>query len=214
MTNTLFNSFDAIYKSIKPISEILSDHKRYKAHRPHNDGKEDKETLEEHIVLVNEYALLLIKKHGLEPLIDNMISELVKDFKNNILVGNWVKKLFLSAIVYHDYGKVNPNFQSEKMKEDSFLPYDKSIKIDTQHSKLSAYIYVNDYVQKLNTEGGLSEEDRYFLFLICSLFSIPILRHHASYIDSYINFKEDELASIKRLMKVGMRFLQKKGQKF
>ncbi len=202
MTNTLFNSFDAIYKSIKPISKILTDHERYKAHRPHNESdKTKKETLEQHVVLVNKYALLLIKEHGLELLIDNIIVELVKDFDDNILTGNWVKKLFLSAIIYHDYGKVNPNFQSEKMKEKSFLPYDKSIKIDTQHSKLSAYIYVNDYVQKMNTEGGLSGEERLFLVSICSLFSIPILRHHASYIDSYINFKEDELASIKRFLK-------------
>jgi CRISPR-associated endonuclease/helicase Cas3 len=200
MTNILFNSFDEIYKSIKPISKILFNHTRYKAHRPHGSNG-DKETLEEHIVLVNDYAFLLMKEHHLEPIIDNMIRELVKDLKNKVLVGNWVKKLFLSAIVYHDYGKVNPNFQSEKMKEDAFLPYDKSIKIDSQHSKLSAYIFVNDHIHKLNTEGGLLEDERHFLVLMCSVFSIPILRHHASYIDASIRFSPEELKSIERFLK-------------
>ncbi|MDZ7877141.1 MAG: CRISPR-associated helicase Cas3' [Saprospiraceae bacterium] len=157
--------------------------------------------MEEHIVLVNEYALLLTQKHGLEPLIDGIISELVQKYPNPTYIGNWVKKLFLSAIIYHDYGKVNPNFQSEKMKEDSFLPYDKSIKIDTQHSKLSAYIYVNDFVQTIQADDKLSEDDKYFLFLLCSLFSVPILKHHAPFIDHYIDFKEDELKSINRFLK-------------
>jgi CRISPR-associated endonuclease/helicase Cas3 len=200
MDNLLFNSFDEIYESIKPLSEIILD-PRYKAHRPHGDKGDKKETLKEHIELVNIYAFKLMKEHHLEPIINNMIRELVKDFKNSVLIGNWVKKLFLSAIVYHDYGKINPNFQLEKMKEEAFLPYDKSIKIDTQHSKLSAYIFVNDYVHKINTEGGLSQEERIFLYLVCNLFSFPILRHHASYINSSLTFSAEELKSIERFLK-------------
>lgn len=200
MTTISFNSFNEIYQNIKPISEILSNHTQFKAHRPLGDIGE-KETLNEHIELVNEYAFLLMKEHYLEPIVDNIIGELVKDLKNKILVGNWVKKLFLSAIVYHDYGKINPNFQSEKMKEDAFLPYDKSIKIDSQHSKLSAYIFINDHIHKLNREGELSENEKHFLVLMCSVFSIPILRHHASYIDAAIRFSPEELKSIERFLK-------------
>jgi CRISPR-associated endonuclease/helicase Cas3 len=199
MNNISFNSFEEIYKSIKPISKILLNHEQYKAHRPYGDIGE-KETLEEHIILVNNYAFSLMREHHLEPIIDNMIVELVNDLKNKTKVGNWTKKLFLCAIVYHDYGKVNPNFQSEKMKIDSFLPYDKKIKIDSQHSKLSAYIYVNEHIQKLKNDDGLLEEERQFVVLMCCIFSIPILRHHASYIDESIRFAPEELKSIERFL--------------
>jgi len=201
MSSKLFNSFDAIRKETKPISSILPDHARYKAHRPSNGEEKDKETLIEHIELVNDYALLLIEEHHIEPIIDNIIEELVKEFKNSVLVGNWVKKLFFSAIIYHDYGKVNPNFQVKKMEELSFI-YDKSIKIDTQHSKLSAYIYVNDFVQATQKEERFSEEERNFLYLLGNVLSVSILKHHAPFVDYYISFKEDELASIERFLKV------------
>lgn len=199
MSNLLFNSFEVIYKETTPISEIIVDHTRYKAHRPAHDADVDKETLEEHVVLVNEYALRLIRAHGIEPLVDNIICELVSDLDHAKSVGNWVKRLFLSAIIYHDYGKVNPNFQFEKMKESAF-GYDKTIAIDTQHSKLSAYIYVNDFADKIQLDKELSNDEQYFLFLMCSLFSVPILRHHAPFLDYYINFQENELASIERFL--------------
>lgn len=200
MNNISFNSFEEIYNAIKPISEILPNHSQYKAHRPHGDVGE-KETLEEHVNLVNNYAFALMKEHHLESIIDNIVLELVSGLKNQTKIGNWVKKLFLSAIMYHDYGKVNPNFQSEKMKVNSFLPYDKSIKIDSQHSKLSAYIFVNEHIQQLKTDDILSNEERHFIVLMCCVFSIPILRHHASYIDASIRFTDEELKSIERFLK-------------
>lgn len=199
MSNKLFNSFDIIRKEIKLMSSILPDHNRYKAHRPCNGEVKEKETLIEHIELVNDYALLLIQHHQLEPLIDAIIEELVKDFKNSIAIGQWLKKIFFSAIIYHDYGKVNPNFQVKKMEEFSFN-YDKSIKIDSQHSKLSAYIYVNDFVQAIQKEEGLLEEDQCFLYMLSSVFSVSILRHHAPFVDCYISFKKDELMSIERFL--------------
>jgi CRISPR-associated endonuclease/helicase Cas3 len=199
MKSILFNSFDKILMATKPISEILPNHTQYKAHRPHGDVGE-KETLEEHINLVNNYAFSLMTVHNLEPIIDKMIAELVEELTNKTKVGNWVKELFLYSIIYHDYGKINPNFQSDKMKENNFLPYDKSIKIDSQHSKLSAYIFVNQQIQELLKEEGLSEVEKQFMVLMCCVFSIPILRHHASYIDSSIRFSDEELKSIERFL--------------
>lgn len=199
MSNLSFNSFETIYKNTKPVSDILVDHKRYKAHRPSGNTDDAKETLEEHVELVNDHALRLIHAHHLEIIIDRIIDELVHDFKNAEQVGNWVKRLFFSAIIYHDYGKVNPNFQFEKMKEPDF-GYDKSIAIDTQHSKLSAYIYVNDFFQKIKACKVTTAEEKSFLDLVNSLFSVPILRHHAPFIDYFIDFKEDELKSIRRFL--------------
>ncbi|MDV7390550.1 hypothetical protein RZS08_04315, partial [Arthrospira platensis SPKY1] len=98
MKNISFSSFEELYQSIKPISEIIDSASRYKAHRPAGDTGE-KETLEEHINLVNHYALLMMREHNLEVVIDNIIYDLVANFKNKEQLGDWIKKFFLSAIV-------------------------------------------------------------------------------------------------------------------
>ena len=194
-----FNSFEDIFKEYKPVSTIIED-ESYKAHRPKTGINKDKETLIKHIILVNEYALRLINNQHIDAIVDSILIELLINFPQKITVGNLIKELFASTIFFHDYGKVNPNFQFEKMEEINKFQYDKTIKIDSQHSKLSTYVYVNYFIQIIDELDSITDEERYTLYLICSVFSSSILKHHAPFIDYFIDFKKDELNSIKKFL--------------
>ena len=195
----LYNSFEEIFNGSKAISGIISD-SRYKAHTPGNGIKKEKELLITHIHLVNDYARLLIREHNIDAIIDKGLAELLLEFPNKIAIGNLVKDFFAATIIYHDFGKINPNFQYEKMREVKTFSYDKTIKIDSQHSKLSTHIYVNFNAHLIEGLKSYTDTERCFLYLMSSVFSSCILRHHSSYIDYFIEFKENELLSIKKFL--------------
>lgn len=199
MKNTLFSSFKDLYHEVSKITDKLENHRRYKAHTPASENGE-KENLEEHIMLVNQYALLMIEQHRLEPIIDSIILELVRNCKHQIETGNWIKKLFLSAVVFHDYGKINPNFQLEKMGELTFAPFDHSIKVSSGHSKLSAYLFLNELSHQLKTVDQFLEKERYLIIFVGCVFTVSILRHHSSTLFSEFNFTKEELDSLRRFL--------------
>lgn len=194
-----YNSFEEIFSESKAISGIISD-TNYKAHTPGNVINKAKELLSTHINLVNDYARLLITENNIDETVDRCLTELLFEFPNKLAIGNLVKEFFATTIIFHDFGKINPNFQYEKMAEVKTFSYDKSIKIDSQHSKLSAHIYVNFHAQIIDGLKSYTDTERCFLYLMSSVFSSCILRHHSSYIDYYIEFKANELLSIKKFL--------------
>lgn len=87
--------------------------------------------------------------------------------------------LFIKAIYYHDIGKVNPAFQIKKMNNKNII--DKDIKnsaefINTNHSPLSASIYVNNFIKDINDINN--KEEKAFAGLCLYAFSYVIYNHH------------------------------------
>jgi hypothetical protein len=62
--------------------------------------------------------LKLIESHGIDQILDSLIGQLTEmlPIKNEVIWKNRFKKLFLAAIVYHDLGKINPNFRRLKWR--------------------------------------------------------------------------------------------------
>lgn len=174
----LFNSFEQIAASWGKIipEQWLPNYKKYWAH---THQKKEPEEMLAHIRLVNKYALKLIQVHKLDEVVDRLITDVIEQSKCGEHIGNFIKESFLSAILFHDYGKINPNFQAERMKNPQFIK-DDSIKIDSQHSPLSAYLYLNYYLDAIEKNDELNDDEQVFLKTLVFLFADSIFRHHSS----------------------------------
>ncbi len=100
------------------ISTYLKDVERYYAHTPKNKSKSDiPETLEAHTQLVTQYFLQLIESHNLDEVIDRLIIGYLDSFQEvNVQLANFIKQLFVDSVIFHDFGKVNENFQAHPNK--------------------------------------------------------------------------------------------------
>ena len=119
-----------------------------------------KESLKEHINLVYDYFLLLVKENGVENHLDNLFEQSVGLLleEDEVLTqknefANFVKYLFAKSIYWHDMGKMNPNFQVDKMGNEKFENID--LTEGSNHSPLGAYLFINHSLQELENRNGM-----------------------------------------------------------
>lgn len=177
-------SANEIVRELPALSDFLKDAGAYFAHLPKSAMTYPKETLEEHVRLVNSCALQLIEVHRL----DEVINKLVADYDKggDELTSNYLKKLFIHTIVFHDFGKINEHFQLEKMKNDLFkgaLPGNSPI--GSTHSALGAYIYLTKHLHEIVVEYNGNPR----LITACIYLSYSIFKHHSS------RFTDDTLST-------------------
>lgn len=180
------------------VLKVMRDSNKYFAHW--NDSR--KETLNEHTKLTINYCLRLCEANGLEPIIDRLITEISKANLNSNLVDamKFIKLLFLNSIFYHDFGKVNENFQAVKMENEHFNRVKNGI--GTDHSFLSAYLFIASAFKELE-ESSFSQSDKAFLFLVVLLFAHPIIKHHGEIsIPEKVEFEEDIIDSLSEYLKL------------
>src|SRR5690625_1373246 len=177
----LFKSTQDILESYSKehaINKTLKNHQDYWAHTA-NQYNTKPETLEEHLDLVQKYFQGITKNHGLDTIIDNLINEYLNEKElNSLKLGNWIKELFIHTVLYHDHGKINERFQSEKMRNIPFKEKENPENgIESQHSTLSAFIFLN---HKLNDAVKQFENTKLnCAFTLTILLSYPIYRHHS-----------------------------------
>ena len=146
---------------------------KYKAHL--SKDKQSKESLEEHIDLVFDYFLKLIEQNGLEERLNSLFEKsanLFEEIEVKEEFITFVKYLFAKAIYWHDMGKINPNFQKDKMLNDID---EKTLVSDSHHSHLGAYLFINHSLDELY-DKNLSEEET--MESIIYLFGFLISKHH------------------------------------
>ena len=151
----------------------------------HIDPKDSsiKEALTEHANLVMFYFYDVNSKNNLEGIISKLISAILPNiFSNEIEIKEFVKQLFIDCIAYHDFGKVNHLFQWEKMCNYNPNLVKVNHHIQSKHSVLSAYVFLQhqyELVRKLE----LNDNEQSFMDWIILCFAYPILKHHSSTID-------------------------------
>ena len=99
------DTFGEIFKDLD--RSLIQSNLFYSAHR----RGYDLELLEDHLELCSDYFLHIIDGLGLEPILDELISDLFGEQQRTD-----VKQIISFAIYYHDIGKLNPNFQKVKVK--------------------------------------------------------------------------------------------------
>jgi len=197
-----FKSFKILVEEETRIEEILVNHEKYYAH---THKKRAYEKLHEHVHLVMEYAQKLVYAHGLDTVLDSMIIELVNvnsDIEQVRAVGNFIKRLFVNSLIYHDYGKVNENFQIEKMQDIGFFKSNETNKIGSQHSILSAYIFLNIHLKEVIESKLFSSFEKSFLAVSTFLFANPIVKHHSSFFQHQVEFEEEKINNLEQYLKL------------
>ncbi|PPK62448.1 CRISPR-associated Cas3 family helicase [Malaciobacter marinus] len=147
---------------------------KYKAHL--SKDKQSKESLEKHIDLVFDYFFKLIEQNGLEVHLNSLFEKsanLFEEIEAKEEFMTFVKYLFAKAIYWHDMGKINPNFQKEKMLNDID---EKTLVSDSHHSHLGAYLFINHSLDELYDKNLSDEEET--MECIIYLFGFLISKHH------------------------------------
>ena len=169
----------------KPVSEMLIDAELYFAHIPYDKTNlRNPEILNEHILLVQEKFCALAEIHHIDGVVDSMICTLFSD--NKIIfddgIAEFIKKAWVNTVVFHDFGKVNENFQahSEKMNNSNFKGKEKmNSPLKTNHSSLGAYLYI---AKQFDEFSKFNKKFHEFLSIICLSFSYSIFKHHGKYL--------------------------------
>lgn len=193
-TFTYFKSFSEIsnFHKGKVLLSILKERDKYLAHR---HSTKPKETIEEHLRLVVEYFLKLVNYHQLDKVVDNLIlASIPEGFTNKSKIGDYIKVAFYKTILYHDFGKVNHFFQWNENKMNNQRKDLKIVnhKVDSQHSIISAYIYLIHLLDNENV--GFDEGEQVLIDSIISSLAYPIVKHHGKNLKSVleIDFKNNE----------------------
>jgi len=156
--------------SQEQLEKLINNYSDYLAHL--SSDEKHKETLIEHLLLVQEYFLKLINVHQLESIIDKLISSISDDESIRL----FVEEIFTKSIVAHDFGKLNPLFQIKKMNNqvESF-----NHKLSSGHSLIGGYLFT--LVSEKNAEKyEFSKEQQIFADFLILSFSYPILKHHSA----------------------------------
>ncbi len=161
------------------FSALLQNKENYLAHLS-KDGLE-KENLVAHSSLVLEYALKLIDDNSLEGSINKLICLSVQTPN----MQNTIKLFFIKAIYWHDIGKINENFQIEKMSNKIFNKVENGI--SSKHSILSSYLYLLSCFEYIDSNYQ-DIKKKIELISISIYFSLAIWRHHTSLSASWKNF--------------------------
>ncbi len=185
-----FNYFKTYTQSLLHIFDER--HSTYFAHL--SNDKKVKELLVEHSELVSRYCLNLIEAHGIEKLIDSQIEVLMDRFpvEHKLEFGNQIKEAFIAAIVFHDMGKINPNFQVLKMEND-LLESDKKLSIQSNHSLLGSYLYSNLFFKNITENNSFNEDEKLILYFLILLFATPIIKHHNPKINFILQFDINQI---------------------
>ena len=189
-----FNSFKDISRTTEDISAFIKDHERYWAHIHEQKAPE---TLQEHNSLVGKYWIKIITTFQLEKSIDNLIEESLRifdDISNPIAAGNFLKEMFWATMFFHDFGKINDNFQAERMKNPKFK-FLKDISFGTEHSKLSSFLFFNYYLEKIVSDKQLTKDEQKILMALNIIFASSILKHHSGEVDNELEFDGETIAS-------------------
>jgi CRISPR-associated endonuclease/helicase Cas3 len=203
--SSYYKTVESILSETVPINEFLIDADNYFAHIPATGAFTRKpELLSEHIELVQDYFIKLVNAHQL----DNVINVLVHTFlsENNISndeVGQFIKKLFVDTIVFHDFGKINENFQAHKYKMNN--PHFKGKEtadspISTNHSSLGAFLYISKKNEEIYQK--FKQKEQPILIIANLVFSYSIFKHHNRILNNElqdtVRFKEEYIPFLKK----------------
>ena len=136
------------------------------------------ELLEEHVERCRKHFCRIYE----EKEIDNILRRYCRQMKFHNLPAarKQMRNLFIHMVVFHDFGKINPEFQEIKMKNTMFHGTYEGIS-GTEHSLLSAIIYLDYFWAEAECDQELEKEDRRLLKKVVFEMSFVIARHHSNF---------------------------------
>ena len=170
------------------FEDIFSFQDKYKYLAHIKDNR--KETLQEHTELANKYFEKIVEYKNLKPFFERI--------KNILNLKNQEEELYYKMIDdvvnFHDFGKVNSQFQIDKMLNEEILKmedkYNISGVLGSDHSLLSASMFIAYYFGKITDLIEIVETKKIvILFEILFALSYVISKHHGN-LDSFEEYIE------------------------
>ncbi|MFT4202405.1 MAG: CRISPR-associated helicase Cas3' [Chitinophagaceae bacterium] len=185
-----YKTVEELIENWRPIQSYLKDADSFWAHRPRNENENiQPELLSDHIKLVDSYFVKIVDRNRIDFIIDTLIDSFLKENNADNELARYIKQLFVDVIIFHDFGKVNENFQENKDKMNNPSFKGKGVAnspISTKHSSLGAFIYLYKHLNDI--QKNYTSKEYPILFGCCFIFSYSIFKHHARYInDEYVD---------------------------
>jgi len=164
----------------------FQDKYKYLAHIKNNR----EETLQEHTELANKYLKKIVEYKNLKPFFEKI--------KNILNLKNQEEELYYKMIDdvvnFHDFGKINSQFQIDKMLNKEILKmedkYNISGVLGSDHSLLSASMFIAYYFEKITALIETVETKKIVILLeILFALSYTISKHHGN-LDSFEEYIE------------------------
>ncbi|MFW6275196.1 MAG: CRISPR-associated helicase Cas3', partial [bacterium] len=175
---------------MKTYQTILSDSKKYLAHLPKQNESKSAETLSEHSELVLDYAKKICRKFGLTQVITTLIDSSLNENSSGKLK-LILEDMFFQTIYFHDFGKINPNFQRKKMHNTTFNS--SNYEFGSDHSYPGILMLVNTKLTELIENKELSNSERLIAVVSLFIFCHSIARHHSPYLNASLEFIRERL---------------------
>lgn len=161
---------------IIPIEDIIVKPELFYAHCDRGNGK-NPEILKEHVDRCYHYFEELWEHKNFKAVFENFQKELAPELSDEGI--KLFYSLIVNVIIFHDCGKINPRFQSITMKN----TLRKWTVIDclegTNHSMLSAAIYLDYFYEKIQ-ESPLSKDEKNMIHVFMLVNAYVISRHHGN----------------------------------
>lgn len=161
-------------------ADILKNLNRYKAHKKSKDNEIIYETLLAHTELTNKYFFKFWQSKNSDEIFDRFCDVFWQkeniDNKLKNKAKDLLKEIIMTIPIFHDIGKVNPNFQLMKLKVNDFK--ENEAYVNTHHSFLSSMFYM-DYCRKLVYDEKNEDEIVNLLAEFILYNGYIIARHHS-----------------------------------
>ncbi|HBC95499.1 MAG TPA: CRISPR-associated helicase/endonuclease Cas3 [Clostridium sp.] len=143
----------------------------------HTRAGKDRETLQEHTKLCESYLTKILSERNIEQPFLKIARMFGLDSEEKSL--ELYFEMLFQVITFHDVGKINPCFQSDKMGNADPKEFAIQGLKGSAHSLLSAVIYLNHFMQKINSIE-ISKLQKRQLSIFCLINGFVISRHHSN----------------------------------
>ena len=188
------------------LKNLVKNLNRYKAHKKSKDNEIIYETLLAHTELTNKYFFKFWQSKNSDEIFDRFCDVFWQkeniDNKLKNKAKDLLKEIIMTIPIFHDIGKVNPNFQLMKLKVNDFK--ENEAYVNTHHSFLSSMFYM-DYCRKLVYDEKNEDEIVNLLAEFILYNGYIIARHHSELgslteFTKLINLDDDTYSKLKRII--------------
>ena len=179
------NYFEENY--IVNIDQLINNRINFYAHIKPGEN----ECLKEHIDRCNKYFFKINKTKNIENIFKNFEDLYLNDVEDQGKI--LFRKLLINTINFHDIGKINPKFQSDKMNN-NISNKDIFENVGSKHSFISSILYLDFFIDEVEKFKKIDKISFQKLSNLIFLNSYIISRHHGDLNDfsEFVNsFHED-----------------------
>lgn len=173
---------------IKELRTLISDIDCYEAHIVEDENHEivKRETLQSHTELTLKYFRFVWEEKQAGGMLDRLLQQIWVDITPE--ARSFLEDMIFGIPVFHDMGKINPEFQNHKLHNSKIKKSDIFACVAGRHSIISSVLYMDYYLEKLKDAIDDREEKRRLRVFL--LFHAYIIERHHSDLAEFEKFLE------------------------